>query len=138
MDSNDKRQARIDAFTEMLNAWWIKPDEVRDEQIGAFLDTLVFKDDAPKTACNCEGLFTPEGHKPTGIVSKKLFEAVLANFCADLGIPSDERLDVMVNDISRVIKKMRAVSDAAERLIAVEDGARRTLAEVIGEGKVTR
>lgn len=128
---NDKRQARIDAFTEMLNAWWINPDEVRDEQIGAFLDTLVFKDDAPKTACNCEGSSTtPERHKPTGIVSKKLFDAVLTSFCVDLGIPSDERLDVMVNDISRVIKKMRAVAEAAERLIAVEEAQRCALGKV--------
>ena len=54
MDSNDKRQARIDTFAAMLNAWWLDPRKVRDENIGAFLDTLVFKDDAPKTACNCE------------------------------------------------------------------------------------
>lgn len=141
MDNDKKRQDRIDAFSAMLNAWWRDPLKVRDERIGAFLDTLVFKDDAPAshpthvvnpvrplTSCNCEG----ERHKPTGIVSKKFFEAVLVNFCTDLGIPSNEgQLDVMVNDISRVIKKMRAVAEAAERLVAVEDEARRALSEVL-------
>jgi len=153
MDNDKKRQDRIAAFVYMLKSWWVGPNDERDELIGAFLDTLVFKDDAPArdangnrldasrpthvvnpvrplTACNCEG--GGERHKPTGIVSKKLFDAVLVKFCTDLGIPSNEgQLDVMVNDISRVIKKMRAVAEAAERLVAVEDEARRALTEVL-------
>jgi len=123
------RQDRIDAFVAALNAWAHATTAQRDRVIGTFLDKLVFHDgladDAaprPLTSCNCEGSST----KPTGLISKSFFAGVLAHFCDELGIPSDERLDVMVNNISRVIKRMRMVTEVAERLAKTLDEAEKT------------